>query len=289
MNVFINILTPFAFGHLRLALVVSHKNPDGKRASTEQTHVIIRLNNKNNNKSKFIIVIHIVSPWGHLRKVSCVGAIPRGNVRVTTARVLQRTFVNETKLAMDLSFITFNDHHLHRLLDLQAQMLNLARGSGDVGFHWGSKHRLASSFNSDDIIVIIVVIIMVVIIVVLIIMVVIMDHIIVVIMDLIIFVTLPPGRWARRRWRRPAPMGNSSKRQLSQRLLNSPGGDKDFSCGILKYIAPPPTPILLHFHGIALMIEESNPCWDVHSVASFLEGSCLVKFHLKMPKTLKNS
>ena len=62
MNVFINILTPFAFGHLRLALVVSHKNPDGKRASTEQTHVIIRLNNKNNNKSKFIIVIHIVSP-----------------------------------------------------------------------------------------------------------------------------------------------------------------------------------------------------------------------------------
>ena len=44
MNVFVNVLTPFAFGHLRLALVVSHKNPDGKRASTEQTHVIIRLN-----------------------------------------------------------------------------------------------------------------------------------------------------------------------------------------------------------------------------------------------------
>ena len=35
------------------------------------------------------------------------------------------------------------------------------------------------------------------------------------------------------------------------------------------------------------MIEESNPCCDVHSVASFLEGPCLVKFHLKMPKTLK--
>ena len=45
MKMFVNVLTPFAFGHLRLALVVSHKNPDGKRASTEQTHVIIRLNN----------------------------------------------------------------------------------------------------------------------------------------------------------------------------------------------------------------------------------------------------
>ena len=262
MKVFVNVLTPFAFGHLRLALVVSHKNPDGKRASTEQTHVIIRLNNnnnnKNNNKSKIIFVIHILSPWGHLRKVSCVGAVPRGNVRVTTAWVLQRTFVNETKLATDLSFITFNDHHLHRLLDLQAQMLNLARGSGDVGFHWGSKHRLASSFNPDDIIVIIVVIIMVVIIVVLIIMVIIMDHIIAVIMDLIIFVTLPPGRWARRRWRRPAPMGNSSKPQLSQRLLNSPGGDKDFSCGILKtcqnILHPRPPPFCFIF--MALMIEK---------------------------------
>ena len=62
MKMFANVLTHFAFGHLRLALVVSHKNPDGKRASTEQTHVIIRLNNKNNNKSNIIIVIHIVSP-----------------------------------------------------------------------------------------------------------------------------------------------------------------------------------------------------------------------------------
>ena len=66
MKMFVNVLTPFAFGHLRLALVVSHKNPDGKRASTEQTLVIIRLNNnnnnKNNNKSNIIIVIHIESP-----------------------------------------------------------------------------------------------------------------------------------------------------------------------------------------------------------------------------------
>ena len=147
MKMFVNVLTPFAFGHLRLALVVSHKNPDGKRSSTEQTHVIIRLNNNNNNNNgilNIIIVNHIVSPCCHLRKVSCVGAIPRGNVRVTTARVLQRTFVNETKLATDLSFITFNDHHLHRLLDLQAQMLNLARGSGDVGFP-----RLSSIFSAN--------------------------------------------------------------------------------------------------------------------------------------------
>ena len=66
MKTFVNVLTPFAFGHLRLALVVCHKDPDGKRASTEQTHVIIRLNNnnknKNNNKSNIIIVIHIESP-----------------------------------------------------------------------------------------------------------------------------------------------------------------------------------------------------------------------------------
>ena len=109
MKTFVNVLTPFAFGHLRLALVVSHKNPDGERTSTEQTHVIIRLNNnnknKNNNKSNIIFVIHILSPWGHLRKVSCVGAVPRGNVRVTTARVLQRTFVDEIYL-LSLSMIT---------------------------------------------------------------------------------------------------------------------------------------------------------------------------------------
>ena len=149
------------------------------------------------------------------------------------------------RYATDLSFITFNDHHLHRLLDLQVQMLNIARGSGDVGFHWGSKHRLASSFNPDDIIVIIVVLI-----------------IMVVIMDLIIFVTLPPGRWARRRWKQLVPRGNSSKRQLSQRLLNSPGGDKDFSCGILKnenILHPLPPPFCFIFMALHWWLKSRTP------------------------------
>ena len=52
MKMFVNVLTPFAFGHLRLALVVSHKDPDRERTSTEQTHVIIRLNNNNKNNKQ---------------------------------------------------------------------------------------------------------------------------------------------------------------------------------------------------------------------------------------------
>ena len=91
-------------------------------------------------------------------------------------------------------------------------------------------------------------------------------------------------------------MGNLWKLQLSLRLSNSPGDHKDFSSGdiridnnvdeILAEYFICPSPILLHF--MALMTDESNPCCDVHSVASLLKGPCLVKFHLRNAKDFNN-